>query len=79
MLFVPLSGLWASSLGILGLVFNLWAYDFVSQELKATEDPELKTFYTKNILLNEEISLWMAVHDQLHEIFSISGRGSTER
>ena len=35
--FVPLSGLWGSSLGILGLVFNLRAYDFVSQELKATE------------------------------------------
>ena len=40
MLFLPLSGLWASLLGILGLVFNLRAYDFVSQELKATEDPE---------------------------------------
>ena len=33
MLFVPLSGLWAYSLGIVGLAFNIWAYDFVSQEL----------------------------------------------
>ena len=37
MLFVPLSGLGVSSLGIVGLVFNLGAYDFGSQELKATE------------------------------------------
>ena len=39
MLFVPLSGLWAYSLGIVGLAFNLRAYDFVFQELKAAEDP----------------------------------------
>ena len=45
MLFVSLSGLWASLLGILGLVFNLRAYDFVSQELKATEDLEFETLY----------------------------------
>ena len=44
MLFAPLSGLWASSLGILGLAFNLRAYDFVSQELKAKEDTEFETF-----------------------------------
>ena len=44
MLFVPLSGLWVSLLGIVGLVFNLQAYDFVSQELKATEDLEFETF-----------------------------------
>jgi photosystem II P680 reaction center D2 protein len=52
MLFVHLAGLWTSSLGIVGLAFNLRAYDFVSQELKAAEDPEFETFYTKNILLN---------------------------
>ena len=69
MLFLPLSGLWASSLGILGLVLNLRAYDFVSQELKAEEYPEFETFYTKNILLNYEIRLWMSVHDQSHENF----------
>ena len=69
MLFVPLSGLWAYLLGILGLVFNLGAYDFVSQELKAAEDPEFETFYTKNILLNEGIRLWMAVQDQTYENF----------
>ena len=61
MIFVSLSGLWASSLGIVGLAFNLRAYDFVSQELKAAEDPEFETFYTKNILLNEGIRLWMAI------------------
>ena len=46
---------------------NLRAYDFISQELKAAEDPEFETFYTKNILLNEGIRLWMAVQDQAHE------------
>jgi photosystem II P680 reaction center D2 protein len=69
LLFVPLAGLWASSLGLLGLAFNLRAYDFVSQELKAAEDPEFETFYTKNILLNEGIRLWMAVQDQPQENF----------
>ena len=58
-----------SLLGILGLAFNLRAYDFISQELKATEDLGFETFYTKNILLNEGIRLWMAVQDQLHENF----------
>ena len=61
MLFVPLAGIWTSSIGIIGLAFNLRAYDFISQELE--------TFYTKNILLNEGIRLWMAVQvqDQPHE------------
>ena len=58
MLFVPLAGMWTSSIGIIGLAFNLRAYDFISQELKAGEDPEFETF---NILLNEGIRLWMAV------------------
>ena len=51
MLFVPLAGLWTSAVGIVGLALNLRAYDFVSQELRAAEDPEFETFYTKNILL----------------------------
>ena len=67
MLFVPLSAMWTSSVGIIGLAFNLRAYDFISQELKGGEDPEFETFYTKNILLNEGIRLWMAVQDQPHE------------
>ena len=69
MLFLSLSGLWVSLLGILGLAFNHRAYDFVSQELKAAEDLEFETFYTKNILLNKRIRLWMAVQDQPHENF----------
>jgi photosystem II P680 reaction center D2 protein len=69
MLFVPLAGLWTSSIGIIDLVFNLRAYDFISQELKAAEDPEFETFYTKNILLNEGIRLWVSVQDQPHENF----------
>jgi photosystem II P680 reaction center D2 protein len=69
MLFVPLLGMWTSSLGIVGLAFNLRSYDFISQELKASEDPEYETFYTKNILLNEGIRSWMALEDQPHENF----------
>jgi len=62
-----LTGLWASAVAIVGLALNLRAYDFVSQELRAAEDPEFETFYTKNILLNEGIRLWMAAQDQPHE------------
>ena len=39
MLFVPVMGLWTSSIGIIGLALNLRAYDFVSQEIRAAEDP----------------------------------------
>jgi len=69
MLFVPVTGLWTSAIGIVGLALNLRAYDFVSQELRAAEDPEFETFYTKNILLNEGIRSWMAAQDQPHENF----------
>jgi photosystem II P680 reaction center D2 protein len=47
MLFVPVTGLWTSAIGIVGLALNLRAYDFVSQELRAAEDPEFETFYKK--------------------------------
>ena len=33
MLFVPVMGLWTSSIGIIGLALNLEAYDFISQEI----------------------------------------------
>ena len=69
MLFVPVMGLWTSSIGIIGLALNLRAYDFVSQEIRAAEDPEFETFYTKNILLNEGLRAWMAPVDQPHEKF----------
>ena len=68
-LFVPLAASWTSAIGIIGLAFNLRAYDFISQELKAGEDPEFETFYTKNILLNEGIRVWTTVQDQAHENF----------
>ncbi|KAF3778732.1 Photosystem II D2 protein [Nymphaea thermarum] len=67
MLFVPVTSLWMSALGVVGLALNLRAYDFVSQEIRAAEDPEFETFYTKNILLNEGIRAWMAAQDQPHE------------
>jgi photosystem II P680 reaction center D2 protein len=69
MLFVPVAGMWTSAIGIVGLALNLRAYDFVSQELRAAEDPEFETFYTKNNLLNEGIRAWMAAQDQPHENF----------
>ena len=69
MLFVPVMGLWTSSIGIIGLALNLRAYDFVSQEIRAAEDPEFETFYTKNILLNEGLRNWLAPVDQPHEKF----------
>ena len=67
MLFVPVAGLWASSIGVVGLALNLRAYDFVSQELRAAEDAEFEGFYTKNILLNEGMRAWLAPADQPHE------------
>ena len=69
MLFVPVAGMWTSAIGVVGLALNLRAYDFVSQELRAAEDPEFETFYTKNNLLNEGIRAWMAAQDQPHENF----------
>ncbi|KAL8117237.1 hypothetical protein AgCh_015227 [Apium graveolens] len=44
----------------LGLLFPI-------NEIRAAEDPEFETFYTKNILLNEGIRAWMATQDQPHE------------
>ena len=75
MLFVPVMGLWTSSIGIIGLALNLRAYDFVSQEIRAAEDPEFETFYTKNILLNEGLRAWLAPVDQPHENFVFPGGG----
>jgi photosystem II P680 reaction center D2 protein len=67
MLFVPGNRFMVSALEVVGLALNLCAYDFVSQEIRATEDPEFETFYTKNIVLNEGIHAWMAAQDQPHE------------
>ncbi|MBE9067788.1 photosystem II D2 protein (photosystem q(a) protein), partial [Leptolyngbya cf. ectocarpi LEGE 11479] len=64
MLFVPVTGLWMSAIGMVGLAFNLRAYDFVSQEIRAAEDPEYETFYTKNVLLNEGVRAWVSELDQ---------------
>ncbi|KAK8568193.1 hypothetical protein V6N13_106127 [Hibiscus sabdariffa] len=67
MLFVPVTSLWMNALGVVGLALNLRAYDFISQKIRAAEDPEFETFYTKNILLNECIRVWIAAQDQSHE------------
>ena len=60
-------GLLPSVLLVLLSIFVL--DDFVSQEIRAAEDPEFETFYTKNILLNEGLRNWMAQVDQPHENF----------
>ena len=72
MLFVPVTNLWMSALGVVGLALNLRVYNFVSQEIYVVEDLEFEIFYTKNILLNEGIHTWMAIQDQPYEnlIFS---------
>jgi hypothetical protein len=67
MLFVPVTGLWMSALGVVGLALNLRAYDFVSQEIRAAETQNLKHSIQKNQLLNEGIRAWMAAQDQPHE------------
>jgi photosystem II P680 reaction center D2 protein len=64
MLFVPVTGLWMASIGMIGLALNFRAYDFVSQEIRAAEDPSYETFYTKNQLLSEGIRAWMFSVDQ---------------
>jgi photosystem II P680 reaction center D2 protein len=56
MLFVPVTGLWMSALGVVGLALNLRAYDFVSQEIRAAEDPEFETFYTKKSIIKRRYS-----------------------
>ncbi|MEA5468235.1 photosystem II protein D2, partial [Spirulina sp. 06S082] len=38
-------------------------------EIRAAEDPEFETFYTKNILLNEGLRAWLAPEDQPHQNF----------
>jgi photosystem II P680 reaction center D2 protein len=46
MLFVPVTGLWASSVGIVGLALT-YVLMTSSLKLRAAEDPEFETFYTK--------------------------------
>ena len=53
MLFVPVMGMWTSSIGIVGLALNLRAYDFVSQEIRAAEDPEFETFSRRTFFLTK--------------------------
>ncbi|KAF3784842.1 Photosystem II D2 protein [Nymphaea thermarum] len=55
MLFVSVTGLWMSALGVVGLALNL------------AKDSEFETFYTKNNFLNEGICAWMVAQDQPHE------------
>lgn len=66
MLFVPVTGLWMASIGMIGLALNFRSYEFVSQEIRAAEDPEWENFVTKNTLLNEGMRSWMVQIDQPH-------------
>ncbi len=67
MLFVPVAGLWASAIGIVGLAFNLRAYDFVSQERRAAEDAEIAVGAKDKAKLLEGLRSWMASADQPRE------------
>jgi photosystem II P680 reaction center D2 protein len=69
MYFVPVTGKWTRAVGRDGNALTIRAYEVGSQELRAAEDPEFETFYTKNLLLNEGIRSWMAAQDQPHENF----------
>ncbi|KAL2903646.1 Photosystem II D2 protein [Bienertia sinuspersici] len=67
MLYVPVTGLgiecsWGSQ-----SAFELIAYDFISQEIRAVDDPKFETFNTKNIILKDGICAWMAAQDHPHE------------
>ena len=37
MLFVPVTGLWMSAIGVVGLALNLRAYDFISHEIRKSK------------------------------------------
>ena len=66
MLVVPVAGLWASAIGVVGLALNLRAYDFVSQELRAAEDPEFEMNQALAAAYYTNVG-WMAPTDQPHE------------
>lgn len=42
-------------------------FTWVPNEIRAVEDTETETFYTKSILLNEGIHAWMVAEEQPHE------------
>jgi photosystem II P680 reaction center D2 protein len=68
MLFVPVTGLWTSAIGIVGLALNLRAYDSYHKSYVQQKILNLK-HSIQNILLNEGIRAWMAAQDQPHENF----------
>ncbi|MCD7462141.1 hypothetical protein HAX54_047853 [Datura stramonium] len=49
------------------ILYGVLKHKEILLEIRAAEDPEFETFYTKNILLNEGIRAWMAAQDQPHE------------
>ena len=53
---------------LVSVLLSIFVYDFVSQELRASEIPNSRRA-TKNILLNEGLRAWMAPVDQPHEQF----------
>jgi photosystem II P680 reaction center D2 protein len=59
MLFVPVTGLWMSALGVVGLALNLRAYDFVSQEIRAAEDLNSKHSTLKHFIKKVFVLGWL--------------------
>ena len=68
MLFVPVMGLWTSSIGIIGLALNLRSYDFISQEIRHQKIQSSRRS-TPRTSLNEGLRAWLAPVDQPHENF----------
>ena len=81
LLFVPVTWpVWMSAVGVVGLGLNLRAYDFVSQEIRAAEDPEFADLlHQEHSAESKGIRAWMAPTDQPHEKFVFPRRGPTSR
>ena len=81
MLFVPVMGLWTSSIGIIGLALNLRLMISSPKKSEHQKTQSLKLSTPKNILLNEGLDAWMAPVDQPHEQFvfpeEVLPRGNT--
>ena len=79
MMFVPLTGIWTSSIGILGLAFNLRAVLILFPKNCLQQKIQNLKHSIQRIFLSEGIRLWMAVQDQPHENYpeEVSPRGNS--
>jgi photosystem II P680 reaction center D2 protein len=68
MLFVPVTGLWTSAIGIVGLALNLRAYDLYHKSYVQQKILNLKHSIQK-YFIKRRYSCLMAAQDQPHENF----------